>query len=420
MRERLVLAFVGLTVAVIGLYGVPRAYVLADRVEHEQQSALDGIADTLAALADERRAAGGTVDEQLLGHGLVAADHVELTRPGGDVVTAGDPAAAPRGGLAETRVLDDGSTLRLSIADSTVSDSVREAITPLVVIGLVLAAAAGLLGFALARRLSRPFQDLAEAARSLGYGRFDIHVPPYSVPEAEAIGASLRGAAAQLDLLVRREREFAVNASHQLRTPITALRLGLEDLAMWPDTSSAAREELGRALGELDRLSAAIDELLDLARGRRLGEHTDLDLAALVAACVRRWERAVAELDRRVEVHAEGAVPARLPTGPVEQVLDVLLDNARLHGSGTITVHTRDAGTHLEVAVQDEGAAELGADVFHRGVSTRAAGELTSGIGLAVAAELAEVAGGHLSVDDSAPTTRFVLWLPRPDRAVSE
>lgn len=410
MRERLVVAFVGLTLAVIGLYGIPRAYFLADLVRTQERSTLDGTAAALAGAIEDRRAGGGEVDAGLLEHGLTGAERVEYVPADGAPLAVGEPRDG-EGSIAASRDLVGGGSLRLSVSGDAVSSSVRDAIVPLVLLGLGHAVASAILGFALARRMSRPFQELAGLSRELGHGRFDIEVPSYSVPEAEAIGASLRGAAGQLDGLVRREREFAANASHQLRTPVTALRLGLEDLTLWPETAPEVREELGRSIGELDRLSAAIDELLDLARGRRLDSREVVDVATLAEAAARRWETTLAAAGRRLVTRSDGPARTRAASGPVEQVLDVLIDNARLHGRGTITVEIRDAGTHLEIAVGDEGTRSLDPDVFRRGVTSRDGDG--NGIGLAVGSELAEVTGGHLSLDTTSPTTRFVLWLPR-------
>lgn len=414
MRERLVLAFVGLTLAVIGLYGIPRAYFLADLVRDQQSDALTAAAVSLDAVVTERLDNGGEVDEELLVNGLVGADRVRYQSAEGDVVVVGQPLTG-EGGLLRTRELSDGGRLALSISGDTLSGGVREAITPLVLLGIGLGLAAAIFGFVIARRMALPFQDLAGFSRDLGHGRFELDIPRYSVPEAEAIGSSLRNAGTQLDGLVRREREFAANASHQLRTPITALRLSLEDLTLWPETPPEVGAEIERGLGELDRLSGAIDELLDLARGRRIDAQQTIDVAALVAASAGRWRRQLAdEGGRSLVVTSDGPVRTRVAVGPVEQVLDVLVDNARVHGRGTITLATSDEGTHLEVVVGDEGERRIGPEVFQRGVSSRAVSE-GHGIGLAVAAELAEVCGGHLSLDTSHPTTRFVLWLPRRD-----
>jgi len=417
MRERLVLAFVGLTLAVIGLYGVPRAYFIAELVRDQERARLDGTATALQELFDEHTSEHGKVDERMLAVGLAAADRVELTPPGGTPVAVGG-APDRSGGITVRRTLDDGSTLRLSVSGDTIGSTIRDAIMPLVLLGLALALASAILGVILARRLSRPFQELAGYSRELGRGRFDLDVPTYAVPEAEAIGVSLRGAATRLDDLLRREREFAANASHQLRTPITALRLNLEDLTLWPETDPAVAAELERGIGELDRLTAAINELLDLARGRRLEAQEQVDVATLAHATVARWAPRLAQESRDIVVRKTGRRSrVGIPAGPLEQVLDVLIDNARTHGRGAITVEVRDAGTYLEVAVGDEGTARLDAAVFRRGVST--GGEGSEGIGLAVASELAEVCGGHLSLDAESPTTRFILWLPLRGHQVS-
>ncbi|WP_051486278.1 HAMP domain-containing sensor histidine kinase [Nocardioides sp. J54] len=412
MRERLVIAFVGLTLAVIGMYGVPRAYFLADLVRDQEWSTLDSTAAALEGLVEERRERGGDVDVALLEHGLTGADRVEYLPEQGETLVAGGAEDAD-GGIEVVRDLPGGGALHLSVSGDTVTAGVRTAITPLVLLGLVLAVGSALLGYGIARRMSRPFQELAVHSRELGHGRFDIDVPSYRVPEAEAIGASLRGAAGRLDALVRREREFAANASHQLRTPVTALRLGLEDLTLWPETAPEVRAELERGIAELDRLNAAIDELLDLARGRRLDGQEVVALGSLVLAAAVRWQTTLAADGRELVVDTDGTARTRAATGAVEQVLDVLVENARVHGSGAITVEARDAGTHLEIAVADEGTRTLGPDVFRRGVTSRdGAGH---GIGLAVAADLAELCGGHLSLDTASPTTRFVMWLPRVD-----
>lgn len=397
MRERLVIAFVGLTLAIIGLYGVPRAYFLADLVRDEETTSLESAATMLAALVEERTAAGGDVDVELIENGLSVADSVEYVREDTAVVAVDGP-VAEEGGIEATRSVA-GGTLRLSVSGDTVSEGIRDAITPLVVLGLVLALVAALLGFLMARRLARPFQELAGHSRELGHGRFDIVVPSYAVPEAEAIGASLRGAATRLDGLVRRERELAVSASHHLRTPITALRLNLEDLALWPETTPAVREELQHGLDELDRLSSAIDQILDVARDQRLQEEQVLELGSLLDAIGLRWSGPLSEEGRELVVAAAAPPGTRVPPGPVGELLDVLVGEARRHGRGAVTVGTRDAGTHLEISVSCP--ASVPGDAIDVGV----------------ASDLVEACGGHLSVDAAA--TGLVLWLPRRDDEIS-
>ena len=247
-----------------------------------------------------------------------------------------------------------------------------------------------------------------EAARRLGDGTFTLPPLDSSLPEARAIGAALQTSSRQLEALLHRERQFAANASHQLRTPLTALRLELEDLTYWPETAPAVSEQLHRALGELDRLSGTVTELLEHSRGRRLERPVPVDLALLTAETAARWDRQAGAAGRTVTAMAPRPARVRTHPGLLQQILDVLIHNALRHGRGVVRVRARDARTHWAITVQDEGDRPAGPGIFDRHVSTGEGGE---GIGLTVAAELAESLGGSLTLE-SAPTTTFLLRLP--------
>lgn len=414
MRERLIAALVGVTVAMIALYGIPRAYMLAQQVETQETLKAERTVDLLAVLVAEREADADPVTADYLADLLHDAEHIVYVAPDGTRVATGDRPVEHERDIVMSRPVAGGGELTLSRSGRLVDRRVSDALLPLVVLGVVLTVVAAGIGFVLARRLSRPFTELARQADQLGHGHFDLVVPHYAIPEAELIGQSLRASAERLEELVRREREFAVNASHQLRTPVTALRLELEDLALWPETPPQVSAQLATSLTELDRLSAAITDQLDLARGHRLSDAADVDLAALAADAVRRWEDALTSRDRRLVRAGDHTVPAHLPPGPLLQVLDVLIENAATHGTGTVTVDVTDAGTHLQVRVADEGRETVGPEVFRRGVGRRTSDGM--GVGLAVAAELSEAIGGYLSVDDT-PPTRFVLRLPHATAA---
>ena len=408
MRERLVATLVGMTIAMLALYGIPRAYMLADLVTDYETRKIERAADLLTATVTERLENGAAVDEEYLS-GFLSVDETLTYEPAeGPTVVAG-PRPDPSEDVVEERALPDGGTLTLSRSRSLIDERISDALTPLILIGLSLTLVAAAFGFFLARRLSRPFKELAESADRLGSGRFDVDPPHYSIPEAEAIGEALRSSSVRLGELVRREREFASNASHQLRTPITALRLELEDLSLWPQTPPEVADELNRYLPELDRLSSAIDELLGLARGHRLGDATDVDLRDLVEDVVARWRPQVADAGHELRQVDSGPVPARVVPGPVLQVLDVLVENACSHGSGTIEVEAQDAGRYVRILVRDEGKRSFGNEIFQRGTSRKEGGE--GGLGLTIAADLAATMGGYLTLTEADHTT-FELLLP--------
>lgn len=409
MRERLIAALVGMTIAMIALYGIPRAYLLADLVDEQENRKIERSVELLAVVVTERTSSAAPITAEFLEPMLNKAETIEYRSADGTVVRAGDP-TTDSDDIVQTRELPDGSTITLSRDGELIGQRISDALLPLILIGLALIVLAVIVGFLLARRLARPFGELAQAADHLGEGRFEVDLPRYSIPEADAIGVALSRASAQLDELVQREREFAANASHQLRTPITALRLTLEDLTMWPETPPAVADELTANLGELDRLSTAITELLELSRGRRLGEAIDFDLGRLVADTAERWRDHAEERGHRLVHQAGGTFAAHAVPGPVSQILDVLIENACAYGTGTITVEVRDLEHYLSVTVADEGARSIGSEVFERGAST--ADSTGHGLGLTIASQLATSLGGHLSIAETATTT-FLLLLPK-------
>jgi len=410
MRDRLVTVLVGMAITMVALYGIPRAYQVADLVTTQENRRVERSADLLTVVIVERTGAPEPVTASFLEGLLEEGESLEYVAVDDTVVRAGGPSTG-EGDIVRTRDLPGGGTLTITRSGAVVDDRVSQALMPLVLVGLGLVAGAAAAGFVLARRLSRPFGELAEAADHLGRGRFDVDLPHYSIPEAEKIGAALRRASAQLDGLVEREREFAANVSHQLRSPVTALRLSLEDLTMWRETPPAVAAELTSSMSELDRLNAAITEILDLSRGQRLGDAVDVDLTRLVAERVDRWTPQYAATGRELVHDPSEPVRAHVVTGPVVQVLDVLLENARAHGTGRVVVGARELGSYLHVIVADEGRRTVGDEVFQRGTSDRDSDG--HGLGLTIASQLATSLGGYLVLADS-PTTTFVLVLPAP------
>lgn len=417
MRERLIAAFIGLTIAVVGLYGIPRAYIVAEQVHTNEERKVERSIALVAILIAERQGEAVPITEELLTRLLNEGERYSY-RSGGREVAAGPPLTGNSFDISRSLPVDGGGEVTLERSGELIRSRVSDAVMPVVLIGLALILLSGVAAFLLARAMSRPFRELAVVADRLGTGRFDVTVPHYKVREAEEIAFALRSSSAALRELIRREHEFAANASHQLRTPITALRLELEDLALWPETPAPVSAELNRALKELDRLTTAVGELLELARGKRLSSVTEINIAALARDAVERWSAQAKSSGRPLQV-APGplSLPAKVPPGPVSQILDVLIENALKYGVGSILVTTADVETHLHLSVSDQGVRPKDNSIFGRTVrNSTAAGE---GIGLAVASELADAIGGHLALDSS-PHTVFSLLLPRSNEPVAK
>lgn len=406
MHRRLIVAFLTLAVAIIALYGVPRVLMVADLVHASEQQYAKRMASMVGTVID----AGGdadTVDEKLLAGMIIYGERVAYTAPDGTTVTTG--ADAEPDDITGTSVVRGGGTVTFTRSGEIVNERVSKAVTPVIMIGVGLLIVATVAAIQLARSLSRPFLRLLDTVREIGRGNLRPPKQSLGVPEARAIDAALRESAQALEDRLRREHEFASNASHQLRTPITALRLELEDLSLWPETPPAVRDQLDHAVREIDRLSDAIAQLLALARGDTPGATTFEPLAESLHESAARWQAQADAAGRAIRV-------ARMPDGLGEapaaasQIIDVLLHNALRHGRGDITIDAERRAEYVTVQVGDEGRRPRGNSIFQRRAHRRSdsAGE---GIGLALSVELAESLGGHLLLDGSSTTT-FSLMLP--------
>jgi hypothetical protein len=348
MRNRLVAAFVGLTVLVISLYAAVRAYNVADLVHDQEQQELEQTADQMVVLLTELERADRPVTTGLLERSLQEGDWMEYARPGASPLStsAGESVDSD---LEAVREIPGGGSLTVTRSGDVVSERTIDAVVPVLLIGLGLVLISVLAGALLARRLAQPFQRLAALAGQLGTDR-ELDVPRFSIPEADQIGVALHDAAVRLDQLVKHERDLAVTASHELRTPITALRLRLEDLALWPQTEHAVSVELQQCVAELDRLSSAVTALLDDARGQREETATDLDLAEVLASAARGAEAA----GLQVVVDAAHGVRVRTQAPVLARLVGLLVEEVAARGPGVVTLGLADLGTHVRIVADHE------------------------------------------------------------------
>lgn len=270
-------------------------------------------------------------------------------------------------------------------------------------IAMVVLAAMALVGLVVARSATRPISELREAAIRAGEGDLDVQIDPGDAPpELRELAERFNEMAARLRDLIERQRTFVGDASHQLRTPLTALRLRLENLE--EGVSPEAREDVAAALVEVERLGRLVSQLLVLARADQPApELVAVDLCEAIDDRVELWS-AVAEesaLEIVGDAPADGVWAMVLP-GAIEQILDNLLENAVAAspaGSRIDVVVDAGADAHA-VRVIDEGAGmdageiEHAFDRFWRRDTTRPG----TGLGLAIVRQLAEASGGSISM----------------------
>ena len=293
--------------------------------------------------------------------------------------------------------------VRITRSVQQANDNVRNVTLGLAAIGIAALVAGMLLAFGLAGSLSRPLTRLAAAARRLGEGDLSARAGDVSgASEVEELGQSFDEMADRLERSAQAQREFVANASHQLRTPLTAMKLRLEG-AIAEAADEELRGRLEAADREVDRLSGIVDRLLVMAREIEEGISASVDLREAVDRAVIRWSERAGQRDSTVVAQGDGG-SARVDPTDLDQILDNLLDNATAYAQGEVTIESGGSNGRVFVAVRDRGPGIAPQDLarvterFYRGRGVASGG---SGLGLAIARQLVEKWGGTLDVQSA-------------------
>lgn len=427
MRRRIVGLTVLAAVLATNLFGIPLAVAAAHYFIVDEQRELERTADVTALavsgdLTRARRASNLPGHERGLEVTVYDASGLRVAGPGPQRPTdfvrqalRGAGGSGIVGGRIVAAVaVSDGDAVVGAVLVTADHGQVyaRIARTWAGMLALAIAAVgvAWLIAGRLSRRIAGPVERLAAAAERLGDGDFSVRTTRVGIVEIDTASSSLDRTAERLGNLVERERAFSADASHQLRTPLTGLQLGIEAALAAPDAD--LRAALADALGTARQLESTVSDLLALARDRPRGAQA-LDIDALMSELRSRWNGLLAKADRPLRVVVDRDLPQTVVSrAAVQQILDVLLDNAFRHGRGAVSVTVRDAEGALAIDVSDEGPAIVGdsRELFRRRSGTAPG----TGIGLALARRLAESEGGRLVLSSFHPP-RFTLLAPRKD-----
>lgn len=456
-RTRLVLAAAYLLTAVVAALEIPLALNVERRAAFEFQSAVLGNAAILGARsADLVESAGSartasertlrrldtlvTETSQLAGErivvtdvrGRVLADAAALAAPGTTYATPARPefgVALSQGRIDFRRrfseslgeelllvtvpVVDEErvvGAIRVSAPMGEVDARVRRSWTRLALIGLAVIAVGLVLAWVLAGTLARPLERLGHAATALGRGELDARAPAEGPKELRAVARSFNEMARTLAANLAAQRDFLANASHQLRTPITGLKLRLEALG---EEGGRVGEQARKADAEADRLNALVDDLLELARASSLdATGRTVDLAGAAREAVGRWTEPAERSGKHVRLAREERAAVWADPTDLGHMLDNLIENALRYcppGAEIAVASAREDG-RARLTVSDTGPGIAPSDReriferFYRGSNGRAAGAGT-GLGLAIVAELARRWNGEVRLLDGPGTT---------------
>ncbi|MFG3499504.1 ATP-binding protein [Streptomyces sp. NPDC047928] len=408
MRRRLINSTLAVVLVVITVFGMSLVLVETRTISSSAQESVDSEALRLASIVDSRLIGGEPVNPDILAEQSGAERYARIEIPGSDPIEVG---VRPEGSVIRgTAEGERGETVTVEESRSTVTREVGRSLLIIGAVALVAIVAAVLLAVRQANRLASPLTDLAETAERLGSGDPRPRHKRYGVPELDRVADVLDASAERIGRMLTAERRLAADASHQLRTPLTALSMRLEEIAVTDDLATV-REEATIALTQVERLTDVVQRLLTNSRDPRTGSAIAFDLDEVVKQQIEEWRPAYRSAGRAIVRSGKTGMRAVGTPGAVAQVLAALIENSLMHGGGTVALRTRVTGNQVVIEVTDEGPGvpeDLGARIFERAIS----GRNSTGIGLAVARDLAEADGGRLELVQLKPAV-FALFLSR-------
>ncbi|WP_298229417.1 ATP-binding protein [Gryllotalpicola sp.] len=464
MRRRLMLAMMGFTVVVLLVQNIPfafyltgverervvttlerDAFVLAGRLEDALSKGTAAGDKTAVATVAAYSAASGArvvvVDEEGV---AVSTSDADQSRVGASYLSRPEIAAALQGRIVSGErhsntlgitmlyvavpVLSGSTTegaVRLSYPSQEFADAAARQVWGLIAVAGVTVLLAGVVAAVFASGISRRLRLLQAATEQLAAGELATRAEERAgVPEVRSLARTFNSMAERLAALIDLQRAFASDVSHQLRTPLTALRLRLDAARDLVDTDPVgATERLAAADAELDRLGTVIDGLLALSRAEAepAGVH---DVARIAQERVEQWLPLAQEADVAVRYQGPDSAPAVAVETAVEQIIDNYIDNALgVSPPGSTVTVLVEASDRVVVHVLDEGPglgeAERGRafERFWRG-SPSGGG---SGLGLAIVAQLAAASGGtaRLEPREGGGLDASAAFLAAPERSGS-
>ncbi|MCF2711219.1 HAMP domain-containing sensor histidine kinase [Schaalia hyovaginalis] len=413
MRRRATDMILAAVAVVALLMGIPGAAASSYLVWAADQEGAEARVEAVVRTIDRRIANEDPVDEHLIAF-LLSPESLDLGEASSAITTrVTGPlfiGETPKGPTHIVRISSPSGTAIKTEISAIPSLKRVAAVCGLFIAGMGICLLVGLaLARSFSRRLSAPLIYLAAQAEQIGSGQVRAQLKPSGIEEIDLVQEELVRTGERMAGRLAAERQFAADASHQLRTPLTALSMRLEEIELI-STEEEVQEEARTCLEQVERLTGVVADLLD-ANARSAGQTEAIHILEAFNTQREEWEEAFEKAGRQLAFTDEAALPV-LADGPkLSQVLATLIENSLRYGNGATRVVARKSansrGVVIEVCDEGEGVADdLAPDIFEKGVS----GHGSTGIGLALARDLAGAMGGRLELTSNHPPV-FTLSL---------
>ncbi|WP_234992768.1 sensor histidine kinase [Varibaculum vaginae] len=420
MRRRALLMVFQSVLVSLTLLGLPLAILAPSYVWQSSQTAQDKQAVTLSRYLDQ-----------------IGIQDLDRTRQAvNQWRSVYAPEAQIRIDQREKRIYDSGSVdtdwqlhsharsaggLYISIRSSAVPViwSAVGAVCAVLICGAVALGAGTAFAFHGSRRLAAPLIYLSAQAEQVGSGAVQARLEPTGIEEIDLVSEELSRSGERIVGRIAKERQFASDVTHQLRTPLTALSMRIEEIQYLSDDEEV-RSEAESCLEQVERITQAVEDLKKRAQQASHGHTQAVKMAEIFRQQKDEWEPQFTAVGRRIVFN--NLVTDRLPLATpssLSQAIATLVENSLKYGAGTVTVSTRKgvSSRSIFVEVTDEGegiSEDLVPDIFRRGIS----GHGSSGIGLALAKDLIEADGGRVELTSRQPVV-FTISLAAVSESMS-
>ncbi|EJZ87338.1 HAMP domain-containing sensor histidine kinase [Winkia neuii] len=383
------------------LLGLPLAILGSAYVWMSTAAALNEKAAAIARLTDHTLGAGASMDYANLGYwGAGKSTWIKVYGAHAAATEAGERPSWPS--ISVSTVSSNGNTVFIETSAWPTIGQAAMLVLLVVLLSALALGVAAVLAFRSSRRLSAPLIYLAAQAEQVGQGEVRARIKPSGIEEIDLVAQELAHTSERIAGRLAAEQQFAADASHQLRTPLTALSMRIEEIELISDDEEV-RKEAGACLEQVERLTQVVTDLLS-SRRRSGGTTQAVKLDAIFTQQKGEWEPAFKNAGREL-VFVDDAERVVLATpGNLSQVLATLIENSLRYGKGKVQVSTRKGKSSRSVFIEvsDEGDGvpdELAPKIFEKGVS----GHGSSGIGLALARELVQADGGRIELTQRQP-----------------